>query len=157
MRQWIPGIFSASLLAAMALALCPKGRVREVTRLVCGIVCALAVADPLIKLDTDRLASAIAEYSQQAEILAEDGEEEGKMLERTYIEEECAAYICSKAAQRGVSAAGASVQARWDDEALIWVPWSAAVEAAYSAELSALIEQDLGIPAERQEWNGDEG
>ena len=155
MRQWILGIFAASLLSAFALALCPEGRVRPVLRMVCGIVCALAVASPLMGLDMDALASGLAEYRLQAQRSAAEGEEEGKMLERTYIEEECAAYICDAAARREIVIDGASVEVRWDDAALVWVPHGARVTGAYSPELSALIERELGIPAERQVFDSD--
>lgn len=155
MRDWVLGIFAASLLGALALALCPPGRVRTITKMVCGVVCALAVASPLLELDTASLARGMAEYRRQAEILAAGGEEEGKMLERTYIEEECAAYICAKAAEKGAEIDSASVLARWDDGDLVWYPWSVTVDGGYSAALAAVIEGDLGVPPERQEWSED--
>ena len=155
MRDWILGVFSASLLSAVALALCPPGRVRTVTRMVCGVVCALAVAAPLLTVDVAEIAAGVARYRQQAEIIMADGEEERKMLERTYIEEECAAYICGKAADTGAEIAGASVQARWDEAGLVWYPWSATVDGAYDPVLSGIIEGDLGVPGERQEWRND--
>ena len=156
MRSWILNIFSASLLSAIALTLCPPGRVRTVTRMVCGIVCALAVASPLLSIDTETLAADMARYAQQAEKLSLEGEEERKMLERTYIEEECSAYICAKAAQTGTAISGVCVLARWDDNGFVWYPWSVTVEGAYDPILSNIIEMDLGVPAERQEWQSDE-
>lgn len=155
MREWILGVFSASLLSAIALALCPAGRVRAVLRMVCGLVCAMAIASPLLKLDTEQLAADMARYRRQAEAISLEGEEEMKLLERTYIEEECAAYIGVKAAEKGVMIRGASVQARWDDEGLVWYPWSAVIEGEYDRELSNIIEQDLGVPGKRQEWRCD--
>ena len=157
MREWVLGVFAASLLSAMALALCPKGRVHTVTRTVCGIVCALAAASPLLRLDADSLAVGLAEYRAAAQRITENEEETGKMLERTYIQDRCAAYICAKAEELGAEASGAEVLARWDDEALVWVPWSASVDGAYSAALAEAIEGCLGIPPARQEWAGDDG
>ena len=156
MRQWVLGIFSASLLSALALALCPEGRVKPVLRMVCGIVCALAVASPLMTLDPESLAAGLAGYRQTGRSLAGDAQEEGKILERTYIERECAAYICDAAAQRDIVTGDVTVEARWNDEALLWVPYSVRLEGAYSAQLSALIERELGIPAERQAWDTDD-
>ena len=57
MRQWISSVAAASVLAALALALTPKGRVRQVTKLVCGVMCALAVVAPVAKLDFGQLAA----------------------------------------------------------------------------------------------------
>ena len=155
MRDWIHGIFAASLLCAVAMALCPPGRVRRVTRLVCGLACALAIAQPIMALDPAALSVGLAEYRRQAQILRESGEEEEKMLERTYIEDQCSAYILDKAEEIGVSLAGASVEARWDDEALLWYPWSVTLDGAYTAPLSRAIEGELGIPLSRQNWSDD--
>jgi hypothetical protein len=46
------------------------------------------------------------------------------------------------------------VQARWDDQALVWVPWQVTLDGAYDGTLSRAIETQLGIPAQRQEWSG---
>lgn len=155
MRDWITGVFAASLLASLALALTPEGRVRTVTGMTCGLVCALALASPLLRLDVGSLAVGIAEYRQQAQKIGETAEEEGKMLERTYIEEQCAAYICAKAEELGAVVDAVSVLARWDDEALAWYPWQAQIDGPYSRALSRSIEGELGIPAERQSWRDD--
>ncbi len=156
MKQWIMGIMAASLLSSIALALCPAGRVKSVTRLVCGLVCALAIASPILRLDIDSLAVGIAAYEQQAEKITRQAEEEEKMLERTYIEEKYAAYILAKATETGASVQDAVVLAQWNDEALVWYPWQVTLYGTYSAELSRSIESELGIPAGRQEWRDNE-
>lgn len=156
MREWILGVFSASLLSAIAMVLCPAGRVKTVLRMVCGIVCAMAVALPLMRLDTERIAAEMARCRREAESVTLEGEEERKMLERTYIEEECAAYIGAKAAEKSVEISGASVLAKWDDDGLVWYPWSVTVGGAYDRTLSNIIERDLGVPGERQVWESDE-
>lgn len=149
------GVFAASLLSAAAMALCPPGRVRSVTRMTCGLVCALALASPLVRLDMDRLAAGLAVYGQQAEKITENAEDEQKMLERTYIEEKAAAYISGKAAELGLYGADFAVLARWDDSAGVWYPWELAAAGAYDARLAGIVEAELGIPASRQRWNAD--
>lgn len=153
MRQWIIGIVAASLLSSLALTLSPAGRVKSVTRLVCGLVCALTVASPLFQLDIDTIAAGIAGYQRRAEEITAQAEDEEKMLERTYIEEKYAAYILAKATEAGASVTDAAVLARWDDEELVWYPWEATLYGTYSPELSRSIEADLGIPAQRQNWS----
>lgn len=154
MREWIVGIAAASLLSALALALTPEGRVRQVTRLVCGIVCALAMVSPAAELDIEDLAVGIAEYEQMGQSITQQSEEEAKMLNRTYIEEACEAYILDKAEQADIAVTGVSVTARWDDEALVWYPWQVELEGPYSLWLSQTVEAQLGIPASRQTWSG---
>lgn len=155
MKQWLTAVVGASLLSSIALALTPPGRVKYVTRLVCGLVCALAIASPVLEIDIDKLAVSMAEYQQQAQMVTEQAEEDAKMLERTYIEEECEAYILAKATEADAAVNGVSVSARWDDEALVWYPWQAALDGPYNEALSKILEAELGIPRQRQEWSGD--
>ncbi len=156
MKAWIMSIFAASLLSSLAMALCPEGRVKGVTRMVCGLVCVLAVASPLLRLDVGSIAAGIAAYGQMAQKIVENGEEERKMLERTYIEEQCGAYILAKAEELGAELESVTVLARWDEDALVWVPWEIAMAGRYSRALAAAVEAELGVPPERQSWRGGE-
>ena len=156
MRHWIMSVTAASLLAAVAVNLTPPGRVRQVTRLACGLMCALAVAGPLARLDIDGLASSLALYGQRARVIAGQAEEEAKMMDRTYIEDRCEAYILAKAAEAELVVDGVSLSARWDEDDLVWYPWTVTVDAAYDGWLSAAIEGSLGIPPSRQSWRGDD-
>ena len=152
MSRWVMSVTAASLLAAVAMALTPAGRVKQVTRLVCGLMCALAVAGPLVRLDLKALATSMALYEQRAKAITSQAEEETKMLDRTYIEERCEAYILAKAAQAELAVDGVSLSARWDEEDLVWYPWTVTVDASYDGWLSGLIEAELGIPQARQDW-----
>lgn len=152
MKQWLISVAAASILSAAALALCPDGRVKSITRLVCGIVCALALASPVLTLDATEISAAMASYGQAAQRITEKAEEERKMLERTYIEDKCAAYISDRAAALGLADVRASVLARWDEDGLAWYPYEAAMSCPENAALSRLIEAELGVPASRQSW-----
>lgn len=149
-------ITAASLLSAVAMALTPAGRVKQVTRLACGLMCALAVAGPLVRLDFGSLASSLALYEQRARAITDKAEEEAKMMDRTYIEERCEAYILAKATEAELVVDGVSLSARWDDEDLVWYPWSVTVDAPYNEWLAGLMEAELGVPAVRQEWRDDD-
>ena len=155
MRAWIAGVAAASLLSGMAVALTPAGRVRQVTKLVCALLCALAVAGPLVELDFRSLSAGIALYEQQASRITGQAQEEAKMLDRTYIEERCQAYILAKAAEEGIALEGVTVTARWDEEDMVWYPWTAALDGARDPRLARVLEGELGIPAARQSWRDD--
>ncbi len=152
MSGWIRSIAAAAVLSALAVTATPKGRVREVVRFMCGLLCALTVAAPVARLDVGDLAAGMARYADAAGGTAAQAEEEAKMLNRTYIEERYGAYILGKAAELGADVASAAVTARWDEESLLWYPWRADLDAAYDGGLSAVIEAELGIPRERQSW-----
>lgn len=152
MRQWFMGMVASGVIAALAMMLTPPGRVRSVTKMACGVLCALAMLSPALEIDPQALSVSIAAYEQAARRVMEDGEEQAKMLERTYIEQEYGAYILSQAAQKQIPIAQASVSARWDEDSQVWYPWSAELLGPYSDGLSQLITTELGIPAERQSW-----
>lgn len=154
LRDWLLHVTAASILSSAALTLCPPGRPKHVLRLVCGVVCALALASPLTQLDIGSLSAGMAAYGQRAERVTREAEEEKKLLERTYIQDRCAAYILGKAADTGAAVTAATVLARWDDTLRAWYPWQASLTGAYDAELARLIEAELGIPPERQDWSG---
>ena len=75
MRQWMMSVTAASLISAIAMALTPAGRVRQVTKLACGLLCALAVASPVLKLDIGALAASMAAYEQRAQQITQQAEE----------------------------------------------------------------------------------
>ncbi len=152
MKAWLMGIVGAALLASLAEMLCPAGRVKPVLRLLCALVCALAVAEPLMELDMKSLSIGLASYRQQAQQITESEEEEAKMVQRTYIQEECAAYILTQAEARGLTLSSVAVTAQWDEGEALWYPWEVQIDGAYSPALAAAIEEDLGVPEERQRW-----
>ena len=53
--EWVRAIAGASMLCAAALVLTPKGSVKNVLRLLCGIVLLLTVIKPLAGFDPARL------------------------------------------------------------------------------------------------------
>ena len=77
------------------------------------------------------------------------------MLDRTYIEQACGAYILTKAAEADLAVDDAAVLARWDEDGLVWYPWSVTMDAPFHEGLSAAIEANLGIPRQRQSWRDD--
>jgi len=156
--SWIRGIFCAALLCAAALALCPKGRVKTVLSAVCGAIMLCAVIMPISDFDYTLYSQSLAEYRKSAAEFSEEGEEYAQGLNRTYIQEKCAAYIVDKAASLGADIS-ASVLAEWS-EAGYFYPVSAVLEGELNdiqrARLSAYIESELGISADMQEWTGAE-
>lgn len=152
MRQWLLSIVGASVLGSLALALCPKGRVRAVTRFVCALVCMLALVSPLLELDGAALFPAWEDYRTEAETIAAREQESAENEQRVYIQNECAAYILTEAQALGVSASEVSVLARWDAQSGLWQPAYSTVDAPYDAALSEAIETELGIAKEAQRW-----
>lgn len=150
------GLVGTSLLTCIALNLCPAGRVKNVARLLCGLVCTVALIKPLLGVDLENLSVNLALYRQQAQEVTQSAEEEADTMRRIYIQDECAAYISAEAQSLDVSIGEVSVTAVWNQDEAVWVPYEITVDAPYSAALSRRIEGDLGVPRERQYWSADE-
>jgi len=157
MRSWILGLTAASLLTAAVKVLTPEGGVKRVTEFVCGVMLCAVLLSPLGEADRDVFSAALAEYRRTAAELTEDVEGQEKELMRTFIQDRSAAYIVDEARRLGLPEIRASVRVKWGDEC--WVPWEAAIRGTLTAgerqKLSAVLEAELGIPGERQEWDED--
>lgn len=148
--RWLTAVISVSLLCAMAGALMPQGAVKQVGRLVCGLVLLAAILSPLRELDVDAGRRWLDSY------LDSTGQWEAALKEtvnrqmKTIIEEECAAYIVDKAAQLGLRCT-LRVECRETEESL-YLPLRAEVRGPLSDSdqtlLIRLIAEDLGIPEE---------
>lgn len=154
---WIRALVGAAVFCALALALCPEGRVKRVLRFACGLVMAAALLSPVLSVDMESLPQALARYSEAAERYAGSAEETADRLNRTIIEGECETYILDKAAVLGLEGCEVSVTARWSDEGF-WYPWECRLSCSDGdrESLSRLIEAELGIAAERQSWEAAE-
>ena len=158
LHSWIMGLFGAALLGALAMAITPEGPVRTVLRTLCGIVLALALVSPLLKLDMENYSLNMARYREESARLTEALAETENRLSRAIIQEECAAYIWDKAQNLGLSPDVVEVVAKWGGDC--WIPDEAYVEASGTQEqrraLAGVLEAELGITAERQHWNEDD-
>lgn len=155
-RDWILGLTAAALVCAAALELTPKGPVKGVTKAVCGIVLALAMLHPLLRLDPAAWALHMAEYRARAEELTGEGTALPERLDRSVIERELEAYILAKAEALGTPLRSARVTLRWNT-AGVWTPVAVSLEGPRQEALAGWIAAELGLPEEAQTWRDDEG
>ena len=153
LREWIIGLCAASVITACAQSIVPGGAVKRVLRLICGLVLTLVLISPLARPNREDYALSLAAYHMQISDLTEELQETEKRLNRMYIEERCAAYILDEAHALGLEGR-VEVRAKWRDDC--WVPWEARLYIKADNEnkrrLSARLEGELGIAAERQTW-----
>lgn len=158
--SWVRAIAGAALICAAAGALTPKGRVKEVLKLVCGLVLIIAMLQPLIGADLSGLSLDISEYRRQAEEITGSAEITENGLSRAIIQDELNAYILDKAAGLQIPLQTVSVIMKWG-EGDCWYPHEVNLTGAVSPwekeRLTAEIEAELGIPRERQYWSEHEG
>ncbi len=156
LRSWILGLAGAAVFCAVMTEICPRGPVKNVVKVLCGMVMAIALIAPLMKLDMSGYSMNMAKYRRKGEEIVAAGKEMTDSMSRTIIEEQCRAYILDKGAAMGAGLSDASVTLRWSDEGL-WYPVECELKGERSEMLASLIESELGIAKENQKWSKDEG
>ena len=149
-RSWLLGIVLTSLAGGLARQLAPQGKEQAMVRLVSGLLLALAILRPLAGSGWDGLEIAAGSFSlqsgEQAEIYRKNQQEALSAI----IAEKTEAYILDKANRLGLECTvRVSVEA---GESGIPLPASATIRGAYSPELAECMEEEVGIPAQKQFW-----
>ena len=101
-RTWLLGITGAAILAALADGLMPEGGVKQVGRLVCGLVLLAAVLRPLGSVKVTDLSGQWEYDGQQLQQYKQQLQEGVDENMKAVIEEQLAAYSMDKAAQLGI-------------------------------------------------------
>ena len=159
MTEALRQLCGLSLFCGIALGLMPEGGVKKAASIACTVVLVMTVLLPLGTLDISQYSLELAKYREIGEQLEERGDAFRDSMSRTVIEQECEAYIMDKAEAMGITVDTVKVRAFWNSEG-VWVPESAEIRSgcgeSEKKRLSDLIFADLGIPAENQEWSGNE-
>ena len=153
-RQWLLGVACTALILAVADSLAPVGSVKKVCRLAGGLALLLAAAGPLLRLDSGVLANMLEEYQTAVRGYEETLEEQYLLFYQTVIEESAAAYIVDKAEELGISCQ-AEVTFSYDEDG-VPCPWEVTARGDWTDEargaLERLLEDDLGVPPQRQHY-----
>lgn len=147
-----------SVLCGALQSLMPEGGAKRIAGLLSTAILVITLLTPFKELDFDSFALQSAKLRETEEEILSGASDAEQKLDRLVIERECASYILNKAEELGIALASAEVDMRWDLEGL-WVPYAAELSAectqAQKDALGAFIQSELGIPYERQRWNGD--
>ena len=153
-RQWLLGVACTALVLAAADSLAPEGSVKKICRLAGGLALLLAAVSPLLRLDSGVLSNALERHQALIQHYEETLAEQNNLFYQTIIEESTAAYIVDKAEEMGISCQ-AEVTFSYDEdgvpcpwEVTAWGDWTDETRAA----LERLLEDDLGVPPQRQHY-----
>ena len=151
LKSWILGVTAAALAVSLAQALTPEGTVKKVGKLVCGLVLLLAVVRPVVAVDP---AALIPDWAGLGGLTQAEAGESGKEALKILIAQKTGAYIVDKGQSLGLRCE-ARVGVAQDGSG--WpVPWEAEISGVWTAEqkrsLSRAVEEELGIPAQRQSF-----
>ena len=153
-RQWLLGVACTALILAAADSLVPDGGVKKICRLAGGLALMLAAVGPLLRLDGGVLSEALERYRAQVRDYEAVLEEQNNLFYQAVIEESTAAYIVDKAEEMGISCQ-AEVTFSYDEDG-VPCPWEVTARGEWTDEareaLERLLEEDLGIPLQRQHY-----
>lgn len=153
-REWLLSLVAAALLCALADALMPKGAVRRVGRLVCGLVLLAAILSPAVRLDVAGGQRWLEDYLASVDRRTAELRETVDSQRKVIIEQEYAAYIVDKAAELGLSCS-VRVTCR-DGEEGLYLPERVEITGTFSdsarAGLARCIAEELGVPETEQRY-----
>ena len=153
-RQWLLGVACTALILAVADSLVPDGGVKKVCRLAGGLALLLAAAGPILRLEAGALADALEGYRAQVQNYEETLAEQNNLFYQAIIEESAAAYIVDKAEEMGIFCQ-AEVTFSYDEDG-VPCPWEVTARGDWTDEareaLERLLEDDLGVPPQRQHY-----
>ena len=153
LRGWLLGLVAAALILTVLRALVPKGSIRPVARVTAGLVLLLVLLRPLAGLGGGSLRVRYDELEREITARIEDYQTLHENELESIIADSTAAYISEQAAHLGLTC---RAEVRCEVRDGTPQPAAAAMDIPYDARLAAAIADDLGIPAEKQSWQGGE-
>ena len=158
--EWVRAIAGAALICAAATALTPKGKVKNVLKLLCGIVLIIAMINPILKQDFPNMSMDMSDYRKKADEIIGESKEKEASISRTIIEDKLETYILDKAKSLNAPLQSVEVTVKWGDEGC-WYPYEVSLKADIPEReknlVSNSIEAELGVPKEKQYWSTYEG
>lgn len=151
-RNYILALTAAAILCGIVTSLMGgKGTSAALTKLICGIFMAMVVVSPLVSLEFDDWTAWTSQLSFDAGAAAAQGEAVAGEMYMSFIKEQSESYILDKAEALGASV---TVEVTVEDglPAEVWLAGDISPYA--KGKLTAYISEELGIPKEKQQWNG---
>ena len=153
-RAYLLSVTAGAVLCAIVKSLCSvNGSCGKIVELICGLFLLFTVISPLHNVNLARLPDVLPEIIRSGEDAVEEGKEYAEAARAAIIKSETEAYILSKAAEYGV-ALSADVTV---SDTHPYGPEHVCITGHFSAylrnQLEQIIETELGIPKEEQQWN----
>ena len=154
MRQYLLSIVGAAIICSIAKNISNEKTLSgAMLRLVAGIIMTVTVLAPVVNLDLNDLPLMTTNFMDEASAIAAEGEEMAASARNAIISDRAEAYILDKAAAFG---AALEVEVTISDGTMM--PQGARIKGAISPyaklQLQRIMEQDLQIAKENQQWIG---
>lgn len=154
LREWLLGMCAAAMAVTLADCLIPEGAVKKIGRMIGGLVLMITALQPLAELDYVSISQAWANYRMESAGYSEVLESENIQLIKIIMEEQAGAYIQDKAAELGIDCT-VQVTCQVSEDGTPY-PAQAVIQGdltqGQQEQLQQLIEGDLAIPADEQQY-----
>ena len=155
MREVFRELIGLSVFSGVILLLCPEGGVKRVLNVLCTAALALTVLPALHIPDANWEASAADQVLSPRQI-EERGTAANQQLQQMFIQSELETYLSDQSAALGIGELQIKIETRQNTDG-IWIPWASEIAAPLELwqkdALGRMLQEDLGIPPERQKWN----
>ncbi len=150
-RQYVLSVIAAAILCGVIGAINPGKKTAPMLKLITGIFLTFVAIRPLADIQLTALPSFTEIYIDQAEAAVAEGEESAKQTSAAFIKTQVEAYILDKAEAMDVRL---QVNVTLDNQGVpVSVQLSGAVSPSAKARLQDMLEADLGIAKEDQQWS----
>ena len=153
MKAYLIRLTASAMLASMIRRIAPTDGAGKAARLAAGILILLTAFGPFAQIDTLSGAMHLARKGFGDVLSAEDFTVEKNAMLAEFISQEAESYILDKAGDAGTRL---EVHVKTAVKDGYPVPWSVTIRGRYTEtlknSLSRMMEEDLDIPEERQEW-----
>lgn len=148
-REWLTSVVLVTMGLSVMQAIIPDGQIRKTASFLGGLVLMVVLLQPIFGMDAEALIWSEF-YEDQVKMCQKELERRTRAEWETIIEQEVAAYISDQADTLGLEIS-AEVLADTGNDGLPVL--SAELVGEPSEVLKTYLEEELGIPRERQVWN----
>lgn len=154
MRECVLRLCTVSVLCGVITELINEKHIKKIAELLCMAALLSVVLMSFSHLDWNTYSRELAKYRDYETSLGQSTENVTNTLNRTVIEEQCRTYILDKAEELGCELGSVQFTMHWGEG--VWYPVECSVRLLSGQErkprLMDIIEADLGIKKEKQEW-----
>lgn len=153
MRQYLISVAAVCLLQTLISTALPESKIKKMAALAGSLLIILTVISPVASLDTESIAGTLSQFILDTEMARTGIEVHQEDLLRDIIKDNCETYILDKASSMGLTL---QAEITLSDTEGTPYPTGVKIKGEMTVEqmqkLSRYISEDLGIPADKQEW-----
>lgn len=148
--KYVAGLTAAALISGILLSLFPKGRIRCLMQLICGLFLSVTALSPVMDFTIPDLSEFTSEYLSAGQSYSQLGENNAREETHQRIKDMLEAYILDKAAaEQAEITADVALSPEGFPESVTLTGY---LPERVQQKLEEMIAKDLGIPKENQQW-----